>query len=331
MMKLGGILVKFNELGFFPALSKFFMEFQSNVLLKNHTTFKIGGPAKYFYIAKNKSDLIKAVEEAKKRKLRFFILAAGSNLLIADKGYQGLVIKIKNQNFKSKNNIILSEAGTLLSQVVSLSLRKNLTGLEWAAGIPGTVGGAVAGNAGAFGGAMKDVVKEVEVFDVKQNKIRQFKNKDCEFSYRNSIFKKTSHLIILSSQLQLKLGNKQKIKSVIQEHLDYRDKRHPKTPSAGSVFQNVKIKTLNPSFFKKFPQAKKAIKENVLPAAFLIDQCGLKGKKIGQAQISQKHPNFIINLGSASSQDVILLINLVKKEVNKKFKIKLKEEIIKIN
>jgi len=299
--------------------------------LKSHTTFRIGGPAKYFYIAKNSSDLIKAVQQAKKRKMRFFILAGGSNLLISDKGYQGLVIKIKNQNFKAKKNNILSEAGTLLNQLVRLSLQKNLTGLEWAAGIPGTVGGAVTGNAGAFGRTMADIVKEVEVLDVKRNKIKQFKNKDCKFSYRSSIFKRTSHLIILSCQIKLKLGNKQKIKTEIQEHLNYRDKRHPKEPSAGSVFQNVSIKKLKPEFFKEFPQAKKAVKENVLPVAFLIDQCDLKGKKIGRVQISQKHPNFIINLGGASSQDVIKLIDLVKKEVNKKFKIKLKEEIIKLD
>jgi len=257
------------------------MKLQKNVSLKKYTTFKIGGPAKYFFVAKNKSDLLKAVQEAKKRRLPVFVLGGGSNVLFPDKGYRGLVIKF--QNLK-------------LSQLVN-------SGLEWAAGIPGTVTGAIWGNAGAFGKSMKDVVKKVEVFDVKNEKIKILNNKDCRFGYRDSIFKKNHDLIILSAEIKQKKSDPQEIKKC----LAHRRKTQPLSfPSAGSVFKNP------PGF----------------SAGELVEKCGLKGKKIGGAQISDIHSNFIVNLGGAKAQDVLSLIKLVKKTVNKKFKIKLEEEII---
>ena len=254
------------------------MKFRENVKLAEYTTFRIGGPAKYFCAAKNKKDLIEAVFFAKKIKLPFFILGNGSNLLVSDKGYEGLVIK----------------TGRPLSLYIS-------KGLEWAAGIPGTIEGAVRGNAGAFGGEMKDSVKEVETFDAKSQKVKIFQNKDCQFSYRSSIFKKNSNLIILSVKIKSKKSNPQKIK----EYLKYRSIHHPKQPSAGSVFKNLKN----------------------IRARDLIEEAGLKGRTIGGAQISEQHANFIINLGGAKAKDVLGLIDLAKKEVKNKFGIKLEEEI----
>jgi len=258
------------------------MKFKRNILLKNHTTFRIGGRAKYFFEAKTKKDLIEAIKLAKKIKLPFFILGGGSNLLVSDKGYGGLVIKF----------------GRPLSLYVS-------KGLDWAAGIPGTIEGAVYGNAGAFGKSMKDAVKSVEVFDTKIEKVKVFKNKDCRFGYRDSIFKKEKKLVILSVEIKSGKSNSKKIK----EYLDYRRQRHPQLPSAGSVFKNI----------------------GETPAAILIHQAGLTGKKIGKAQISEKHSNFIVNLGNASAKDVKKLISLVKKSVKKKFKVVLKEEIQYLN
>lgn len=282
------------------------MKFQKNVLLKNYTTFKIGGRAKYFFAAKNKTGLVKAVAEAKKLNLPFFVLGGGSNLLISSQGYPGLVIQTKNQKVKIKNNYISVEAGLPLSRLVNLAFKDNLTGLEWAAGIPGTVGGAIYGNAGAFSKSMKDIIKKVEVFDVRKNRLRKFNNKDCQFGYRSSIFKKKNHLVVLSGEIQLKRGVRQEIKKEMQEYLDYRFAHHPKESSAGSIFKNPKG----------------------FSARELIDVCGLKGKKLGGAQISKIHSNFVVNLNGASSQNVLRLIDLIKKEVNKKFKIKMKEEIV---
>jgi len=255
------------------------MQFQENIPLKEYTTFKIGGPAKYFFIAKTKESLLEAVQEAKKRRLPIFILGKGSNLLVSDKGYKGLVIK----------------TGEPLSSYVP-------KGLEWAVGIPGTIEGAVYGNAGAFGQSMKDAVESVEVFDAKTEKIKIFKNSDCQFAYRDSIFKKNKNLIILSVKIKTRKSNLNKIK----EYLMHRKKTQPLNfPSAGSVFVNPEGYT----------------------AGELIEKCGLKGKTIGGAQISNIHANFIINLGNAKSKDVLRLINLAKNKVKKQFGVKLEEEI----
>jgi len=287
------------------------VNFKKNVSLKNYTTFKIGGPAKYFYIAKNKTELIEAIKQAKKLKLPFFnserseeskfcqrqvfILGGGSNLLVSDKGFNGLVIKF----------------GQPLSSYVS-------KGLEWAVGIPGTVQGAACSNAGAFKKSMKDVVESVEVFDTETGKVKIFKNKDCKFGYRDSIFRKKKNLIILSVEIKPKKSNTKKIRtslrenldfslrSKIKQYLDYRKQTQPLNfPSAGSIFKNLPGKS----------------------AGELVEKCGLKGKKIGNVKISEKHANFIVNLGQGKAKDVIKLIKLIKKEVKKKFGVVLEEEI----
>jgi len=298
---------------------------KKNILLKNYTTFLIGGPAKYFFQAKTKRDLILAVKIAKKFRLPFFVLGGGSNLLVSDKGFKGLVIKIQNSKFEILNGArrrregggrvsskIFTEAGTLLGHLVNATTRVGLTGLEWAVGIPGTVGGAVRGNAGAFRKSMKDIIKTVEAFDTKTGKIKILKNKDCKFGYRDSIFKKNKNLIILSAVLQLKKGRhppatrKKKIKNKIKKNLKQRKETQPLNfPSAGSIFQNP------PGF----------------SAGELIEKCGLKGKRIGNVKIFEKHANFIVNLGGGKGKDVMGLIKIIKNKVKNKFGIVLEEEV----
>jgi UDP-N-acetylmuramate dehydrogenase len=198
------------------------------------------------------------------------------------------------------------EGGMKLKEIVKFCLKEGLTGLEWAAGIPGTIGGAVYGNISAFGSSMSDLVEKVKIFDVKKEKVKTLSKKDCQFSPKQSIFKKQKNLVILSCLLKLKKGKKREIEKRIKEFLDYRKKNHPlEFPSAGCVFQNPKK----------------------ISAAELIEKAGLKGKKIGDAKISPKHANFIVNLEKATAKDVLELINLIKNKVKKKFGIKLKEEI----
>ncbi|MFA4998941.1 MAG: UDP-N-acetylmuramate dehydrogenase [Candidatus Paceibacterota bacterium] len=279
---------------------------QKNISLRDFTTFKIGGRAKYFFIAKTKENLLSAVLTAKKFRLPFFILGGGSNVLISDKGYAGLVIKIKNQDLKIEKSEINAEAGVPLGQLLTSAAGSSLTGLEWVVGIPGTVGGAVYGNAGGFGKSMKDTIKEVEVLDLKDLKIERYGLKDCKFSYRESIFKKNKNLIIISVIFKLRKLAKSKIGKKIKEYSDYRKEHQPlNLPSAGSVFKNP------PGF----------------SAGALIEKCGLKGKKIGDVKISEKHANFIVNLGNGRSKDVKKLISLAKTKVKDKFKINLEEEI----
>lgn len=254
------------------------MKIQKNISLAQYTTFKIGGPAKYFVVVENNDDLVKAVEFAKSKKLPFFILGGGSNILVSDKGFNGLVILTNNKQVKVDNNVIKADAGVKLSDLVKISIDNNLTGLEWAIGIPGTIGGAVKVNASAFGSNISELVKDI-------------KKKDN---------------IIISVELEMKKGNKKESQKIIKKYSEYRKEGQPlEYPSAGCIFRNI----LNQG------------------AGRLIDQAGLKGTKIGDAMISEKHANFIINLNNAKSKDVKDLIKLIKKTVKEKFDIELEEEI----
>lgn len=283
---------------------------KKGVSLKDCTSFKIGGKAKFFFTAKTEKDLILAVNVAKRNDLPFFILGGGSNLLVSDTGYRGLVIKIKNEklNIKKRDSKfkIYCESGVYFSKLFSECLKRGFKGLEWAVGIPGSVGGAVRGNAGAFSKSIADNIQAVRVYDAKSKKIKTFKNKDCRFGYKDSIFKKNKNLIIISVIFDFKKGNKKEIKDKVKNYLNYRKEHQPLNfPSAGSIFVNPK------GYF----------------AGELIEKCGLKGKKIGRTQISKIHANFIVNLGGARTKDVKKLIDLAKKKVRQKFSVILKEEI----
>ena len=254
------------------------IEVKENVLLADYTTFKIGGPARYFFRAKTKQDLIKAIEFAKNKHLAFFILGGGSNLLISDNGFKGVIIKIQSRDYRIDGTRIIVDAGIELNTLVNLSIDNSLTGLEWAIGIPGTIGGAVKVNASAFGQSIKKLVKNIK----KINKI------------------------IISVELDLKKGNKEDSLKIIKEYIQKRKNTQPlEYASAGCIFKNTSGQG----------------------AGRLIDQAGLKGVKIGQAMISEKHANFIINLGGAKSDDVINLIKLVKQTIKDKFNLELEEEI----
>ena len=301
---------------------------KENISLKGYTSFQIGGLARYFWEAESAPDVKSAIEWAKGKGLSFFVLAGGSNLLVADKGFDGLVIKLQTTNYKLQTNIVHCEAGVKLSDLVKLSLDEGLSGLEWASGIPqATVGGAIWGNAGAFGKNMADVVSEAEAIKIKNEKRKtkneNFNNKDCNFGYKDSIFKQDRNLIILSADLVLEKKNKQEVKEEVKKVLQYRKDHHPSQPSAGSVFQNIKDKKiiLSRSEFEIFQERKE------IPAGWLIERCGLKGKTIGGAQISAKHSNFIVNTGNATASDVKQLISSAKQAVWDKFAIALEEEI----
>jgi len=319
--------------------------FQENISLSRYSSYKIGGPARYFFEAKSIEEIIKAVNRARQMKLPVFILGGGTNILFSDEGFDGLILKPNIQFIKRENNILRVGSGVSITQLLNYSINKNLSGLEWAAGIPGTLGGAIRGNAGAFGGEMKDIIEEVISLDLskRQPKIIKRKNKECQFNYRHSIFKKTKKEIILEAKLVLKKGDKKLIEETVQRNINYRLKNQPLDyPSAGSVFKNVPLTQINTDYkqinadnisvnqrtyqyLSAFP-----IKTDpfpIIPAAYLISEAGLKGVSFGGAMISPKHPNFIVNVLNATAHDVKTLILLAKNEVYKKFKIKLEEEI----
>lgn len=321
------------------SLEKLLPGVRKNIFLKKYNTFQIGGPAKYFFTAKNKEDIGKILKAAKKLKIPFFILGEGSNILISDKGFKGLVIKIQNIKYEipctiptsrevrgKQNTFIYAEAGVEMPVLVKETTKRGLSGLEWAGGLPGTFGGAVRGNAGAFGGEIKDSVVEIEFLDGK-GKVKRLSKKRCCFSYRSSIFKK-NNWIVLSSFLRLKKGNKKTVQSIAKDHIRYRKERHPlEYPNIGSIFKNYDLKKIPRKIRNNFDHVIKIDPFPVVPTAYLISETGLKGLRVGRAEVSRKHPNYIVNLGKASAKDVLKLIYLVKEKVKKKFGIDLEEEI----
>lgn len=275
--------------------------------LKNHTTFQIGGKCIALIEPKKVEDIIEAIKICRENNLKFFIIGNGSNLLVPDDGYNGVIIKIKSEfsNIQVEGECLIAHSGAKLSEVYTVAYENSLTGFEFASGIPGTIGGAIFMNAGAYGGEMKDIVESVEVLDLNNYEVKELKNEELDFSYRKSIIQRKNY-IVLTIKLKLKKGNKEEIKAVYE---DLREKRNSKQPlnfgSAGSTF--------------KRPEGHFASK--------LIEDAGLKGYHINDAWVSEKHSGFIVNKGNASYKEVMELIEYVQKVVFEKFEVKLETEV----
>jgi UDP-N-acetylmuramate dehydrogenase len=316
---------------------------KENIPLSKFSHYKIGGPARFFFEAKAAKDVQWAVKEAKARKLPVFVLAGGTNILIGDEGFDGLVLHPVMQELVIKGATITAGAGVPMAELLRAAAGRSLAGLEWAGGLPGTVGGAVRGNAGCFGGEIKDSVVSVKSFDTKKMKVVTRTARACSFAYRDSIFKKKNGTeIILSVTLRLKKGNKAEIARVIKERINYRAEHHPlEYPNIGSIFKNVPVGVVHKRGSVKYKNALRdsalsfrgarfSVKTDPFPvisAAKLISESGLRGVSAGGAMISPKHPNFIVNVLGAGSPDVHSLITLAKAEVRRKFGVSLEEEV----
>ena len=275
-----------------------------NEPMANHTTFRIGGNADIFLSPSNEDELKNIIKTLKEASVPYFILGNGSNLLVSDKGIEGAVISMENLNTVDCDNLkIYAAAGAKLSFLASTATKNSLTGLEFAAGIPGTVGGALFMNAGAYDGEIKNVVEFVRV--IRDGKIIDIPSSECQFAHRNSIFQHNGD-IILGASFSLSSGNKDEIAAKVIDLNTRRKLKQPlEFPSAGSVF--------------KRPEGHFAGK--------LIQDCGLGGFSIGGAQVSEKHCGFIINKGGATATDVLNLIKHIKTCVYVRFGVKLQEEV----
>lgn len=278
--------------------------------MKNHTTFKIGGKADFVINAKTKQDIIFIHNYAKENKLPIITIGKASNLLVKDNGIRGIVVKNLYEKIeikKESEEIVELEvgSGTPLIKLAKFALENSLEGLEFSYGIPGTVGGAVRMNAGAYGGETKNCVVETLVLD-KEGKEKVLTYEEHGFVYRNSSIAKNNY-IVLSTIIRLKKGNKAEIKEKMESNIKARNEKQPTTmPSAGSVFK----------------------RGNGFITAQLIDEAGLKGKRIGGAKVSEKHAGFIVNTGDATAKDVIDLIEYIKETVKEKFDKELETEVL---
>lgn len=285
-------------------IEKICLQVKFNEPLAEYTSFRIGGPAEYFIEIENKNELVNLLKVARKYNLKVFPFGAGTNLLIKDKRVKGLVIKL-NGEFKKigiSGEKVKVGAGVLLPQLIKQCARNNLGGMEFLAGIPGTVGGALVMNAGNPEEGIGDLVERVEVMSP-AGEIKTLQKKDLHFSYRSSNLPAGS--FILSCWLKLKKSKKDVIMKIIKEQLRKRWEKQPRGLSAGSIFKNP------PGDY----------------AGRLIEQAGLKGLKYGDAYISEKHANFIINRGKAKAKDALYLIRKIKSKVKEKFGVDLELEI----
>ena len=281
-------------------------DFKKDVDLKKFCTFKIGGSAKLLYIAENTKSLIEVCHFCNRNAIKFKVIGLGANLLFSDNGFDGAIIVNRTNKVKFLKTNVVVDSGARVGSLITKCMLRSLSGIEKLAGIPSTVGGAVVNSLGAFETEFSDCVEYVECIDLDHpTKILRLKQADCGFGYRNSIFKGKNYLI-LKAKLNLNTKNIAEIESNIKSVLSKKSATQPLNyPSAGSIFKR---------------------QDGTIPAK-LIDQLGLKGKTVGDAQISTKHAGFIVNLGNATSQNVKELINLIQTTVLKETGKQLEKEI----
>ncbi len=278
---------------------------EKDVALAPLTTFKIGGPAQFFYRAKDRASLGQAIKAAQKAEVPFFILGGGSNILVADKGFEGLVIKCELKNLTWQGPEVTAGAGLNINELIGQAQTKGLGGLEFLAGVPSTVGGAVWANAGSTKENIGQLVKLVRVLD-EQGAEEELSAADCQFDYRDSLFKHKK-LIITEVVLILKAEETTNLQTKIQDRIaQKKESQDLLNPSAGCIFKN--------------PVGQRS-------AGQLIAELGLKGYKMGGAKVSEKHANFIVNTGSATAEDVVMLISYLKQQVRDNLGIQLQEEV----
>ena len=281
------------------------ISYKENELMSRHTTFRIGGPAKYFFTPETDEEIVKIISICRSNSIRFLIMGNGSNMLFSDQGFDGAIIQIYNNYsiIDVREDGIYANAGALLSKLAAIARDNSMTGMEFAAGIPGTLGGAVVMNAGAYGGEMKDIIEYVDILE-QDGTVKRYNCDSMEFGYRKSI---VSHdKIVLGAKLKLTKGDKALIQARMDELKEARSSKQPlELPSAGSTFKRPE------GYF----------------AAKLIDDAGLRGYSCGGAKVSDKHCGFVVNYDNATCQDVLKLIEQVQDTVEKKFGVRLEPEV----
>ncbi len=274
--------------------------------MKNHTTFRVGGPAEFFVMPRTAEEVKKVIDLCRRESFPYYIIGNGSNLLVSDQGYRGVVLQIyKEMSYiEVEENVVVAQAGALLSAIANKALENGLTGFEFAAGIPGTLGGACVMNAGAYGGEMKDVLEEVTVL-TEEGEVLTIPKENLELGYRTSIIARKGYTV-LEARIQLRGGEKEAIKSLMEELKDKRVSKQPlEYPSAGSTFKRPE------GYF----------------AGKLIQDAGLRGFSVGGAQVSEKHCGFVINRENATAADVAELMRQVSARVEEEFGVKLEPEV----
>jgi UDP-N-acetylmuramate dehydrogenase len=288
---------------------------ESDIPLTGYNSFGIGGPAKYFFVARTPTDIIRAVRAARELSLKFFILGGGSNILFDDAGYAGLLIKDEAALFAIRPDGISAQSGAVVDKMVDAATEAGLEGIQYAAGIRGTIGGAVYGNAGAFGHAINEILVSAVLY-THDGRIAIADNNHFRFAYRKSSLSDSGD-VLLSVRLSLRPADRTKLAEIVKERRQFRMERHPVgLGSAGSVFKNLRSLE-NP--------------HDVTPAGRILEAAGVRGMHVGDAAVFEKHCNIVVNLGGATSADVKTLVTNMWEAAWGKFGIDLKREILYID
>lgn len=299
------------------------IDFKRNVSLAKYTTTKVGGPADIFVVCRKEEELIKVFNFATKGNINYLIIGGGSNLLISDQGFKGIVILNEVKKILLKGESVFAKSGTYLSEMVSFSVSKSLTGIEELAGIPGTVGGAIYGNAGAYGMSTSCLLTKIKIADGK--KVYWIDKNKINFSYRESGFKKDKKLI-LEAEFKLKKTEKKKVLEKYKKIVKDRAVKYKKgLYCPGSFFKNIQVKDIPQDILKMIPLEK--IVYGKVPAGYLLESVSAKGLRKGDVEVSEKHANFFINKGKGKAKDYYDLAMFLKEKVFEKFGINLEPEV----
>ncbi len=294
-----------------------------NVPLAPLSTFRIGGKAELFCAVRTPDGFIRAIEWAKENKIPYRVFAGGSNIVFPDEGLKGLLIRFHGGSLEISNNAIIADAGVPLMKVISVAIRHGLRGLETLSGIPGTVGGATVGNAGAYGHSISEAVRRVEVWDGKRRK--WIANKACKFAYRESALKHRP-LLVLRVELRFRKGDRKELQKKSKETVLIREKKYqPGIKCPGSFFKNVVASDVSHFVMKRIDTSK--IIGGKIPTGYLLEEVGAKGMRQGGIRIPEFHGNLFENIGKATAKDVKKLAEILRKKVKTKFGITLEEEV----
>jgi UDP-N-acetylmuramate dehydrogenase len=296
----------------------------TGVPLSRYTRFGIGGPADLYAETENAEAFIAAFSVARASGMEIVVIGGGTNLIVSDAGFRGIVLRYRGQRLLASNGRVQAEGGAVLQDLVDFVIARGLAGLETLAGIPGSVGAAIYGNAGAYGHSLAERVVKVRFYDGQT--VRVFDNEECRFEYRESIFKRHKDWIVFSTELRLDAGDAQFLRATADSILKVRNDKFPVSMKcAGSIFKNLMVKELPTNAVAQVPDS--AIREGKVPAAWFLEQVGAKGMLRGDIHVATYHANLIYNAGAGTAADLCALIRELKARVVERFGVELEEEV----
>lgn len=297
---------------------------QRDVPLSEHTRFGIGGPADFYIETSNPASFAQALALIRASGLDWVVIGGGTNLIVSDKGFRGVCLKLTSDRISADGLTVEAEAGAVLQSLVDFTVDRGMAGLQTMTGIPGSVGAAVYGNAGAYGHSIQERVRRVRFLDGEI--VREFGNAECQFHYRESVFKRNKQWIIVSTTLEMEPGDAAQLRETADGILAVRNRKYPPTMRcAGSIFKNFLLAELPQAVAAEIPA--KAIIEGKVPSAWFLEQVGAKGMKRGGIEVADYHANLIYNAGGGTARDLVAIVTELKDRIRRRWDIPLEEEV----